>query len=81
MDGTHGWTKDGEPINVCHMPKEMDPRLAAVMQRVHGMNCAHKDDPAHKVCVGKMTVDHHGMTLSCPLCGDNRQTFPKERAS
>lgn len=73
-----GWTRDAEPITACHVPKPMEPVIAKALTKIHGMLCARIDDPGHKVCVGKMTVERGAVTLNCPLCGDLRSTMPAE---
>ena len=52
---------------------------AAVYQRIRSMHC---DDelPGHD-CQGRVIIDRHGVTLSCPRCGDARRVYCAQEAA
>lgn len=55
------------------MPHRMEPLMADVLTKLRGMHCSRKR-PSHD-CSGRIVVDRNGMTLTCPLCGDERSVF------
>jgi hypothetical protein len=67
-----GWNTDNP--KGCRMPEPMNPKLADVLQKLRLMHCA-EDKPSHE-CSGRLLIDRNGMTLQCPLCGDERSVYP-----
>lgn len=65
------WTS-GAPRG-CGMPSAMDPIEARLYERVRTIHCDRK--VASHDCHGRVTLDRNGMTLQCPLCGDNRTVY------
>lgn len=45
----------------------------AVLQEIRKSHCARKDDLKHK-CVGSCKITPKGIELSCPICGDDKQS-------
>ncbi len=44
-----------------------------VLQEIRKSHCSRKDDLRHK-CVGSCKITPKGIELSCPLCGDDKQS-------
>lgn len=65
------WTSGA--LRGCKMPSAMDPIEAQLYERVRTIHCDRK--AASHDCRGRVTLDRNGMTLQCPLCGDNRTIY------
>jgi hypothetical protein len=57
----------------CRVPEPMDPKMADVLQKLRKLHCA-VDKDSHE-CAGRLLIDRNGMTLQCPLCGDERSIY------
>lgn len=57
----------------CRMPEPMKPLIEKVCHTMRKAHCA-ASKPSHE-CSGRLIVDRNGMTLACPLCGDERQVY------
>lgn len=57
----------------CTMPAVMDPLEAQLYERMRTLHCDRKAE-SHD-CHGRVVLDRNGMTLQCPLCGDNRTIY------
>lgn len=44
-----------------------------VLQEIRKSHCSRKDDLKHK-CVGSCKITPKGIELSCPICGDDKQS-------
>ncbi len=44
-----------------------------IMQEIRKSHCSRKDDLKHK-CVGSCKITPKGIELSCPVCGDDKQS-------
>ena len=44
-----------------------------ILQEIRKSHCAKKDDQKHK-CVGSCKITPKGIELSCPVCGDDKQS-------
>lgn len=64
---------DSDAPKGCAVPEEMDPVEARLYERVRTIHCAQKS-PSH-ACHGRVTLDRNGMSLQCPLCGDQRSVY------
>lgn len=58
----------------CRMPEAMIPQVATICYAFRKMHCSEKR--ASHDCSGRIITDCNGMTLQCPLCGDERSTYP-----
>lgn len=63
----------------CRVPEPMIAGMAIVCHRLRQVHCA-KKKTSHE-CSGRLIIDRNGMTLSCPLCGDERSVYAWERAN
>lgn len=59
----------------CSIPAVMDPIEAKLYERMRTIHCDRKAE-SHG-CHGRVTLDRNGMTLQCPICGDNRTIYRK----
>lgn len=61
-------------IVFCCLPTGMPADEAAAWQELRRVHCA--DGRDHHHCLGQVTIDRAGITLSCPRCGDARSLYP-----
>lgn len=44
-----------------------------ILQQIRKSHCARKDDSKHN-CAGTCKITPKGLELSCPICGDDKQS-------
>jgi len=62
----------------CRMPEPMDAGVAKVCEGLRKIHCA--EGKSSHDCSGRLIIDRNGLTLACPLCGDERQVYRREEA-
>lgn len=60
---------------LCALPTTTSVKEALLYRTIHARCCA---DGREHLCVGQITIDRAGITLSCPRCGDARSMYPRE---
>lgn len=60
---------------LCALPTTTSVKDALLYRTIHTRGCA---DGREHHCVGQITIDRLGITLSCPRCGDARSVYPAD---
>ena len=58
----------------CALPTTCSAEETELYRLLRETHCAAGRDAHH--CVGQVTIDREGITLSCPRCGDARSVYP-----
>ena len=58
---------------LCALPTTTSVKEAELYQEIRSRHCAAGRDGHH--CLGRISIDRAGITLSCPRCGDARSLY------